>query len=55
MYDDHKAQVLVAVVVDGALTGLSSTVFLAAHNMPCVVVERHLICSYTSSRLCARH
>jgi hypothetical protein len=38
MYDD-KAQVLV--VVGGALTGLSSGVFLAAHGVPCVVVERH--------------
>jgi putative polyketide hydroxylase len=39
MYDD-KTQVLV--VVGGALTGLSSAVFLATHEVPCVVVvERH--------------
>jgi hypothetical protein len=33
----------VLVVVGGALTGLSSAVFLAAHGVPCVVVvvERH--------------
>jgi putative polyketide hydroxylase len=44
MYDDDKAQVLVVVVVGGALTGLSSIVFLATHSMPCVIVlvERHL-------------
>jgi putative polyketide hydroxylase len=41
MYDDDKTQVLV-VVVGGALTGLSSAVFLAAHGVPCVVVvKRH--------------
>jgi putative polyketide hydroxylase len=39
MYDD-KTQALV-VLVGGALTGLSSAVFLAAHGVPCVVVERH--------------
>jgi putative polyketide hydroxylase len=34
--------VLVVLVGGGALTGLSSAVFLAAHGMPCVaVVERH--------------
>jgi glycine/D-amino acid oxidase-like deaminating enzyme len=56
MYDDDKAQLL---VVGGALTGLSSAVFLAAHGVSCVVivvvVERHPICSHTSSWLCARH
>jgi putative polyketide hydroxylase len=32
----------VLVVVGGALTGLSSAVFLAAHGVPCVlVVECH--------------
>jgi putative polyketide hydroxylase len=36
MYDDDKTQVLV--VVGGALTGLSSAVFLAAHGVPCIVV-----------------
>jgi putative polyketide hydroxylase len=36
MYD--KTSVL---VVGGALTGLSSAVFLGAQGMPCVVVERH--------------
>jgi putative polyketide hydroxylase len=36
MYD--KTPVL---VVGGALTGLSSAVFLGAHGVPCVVVERH--------------
>jgi putative polyketide hydroxylase len=40
MYDDDKTQVLV--VVGGALIGLSSAVFLAAHGVPCVVVERRL-------------
>src|ERR1041384_2585672 len=28
-------------VVGGALTGLSSAVFLAWHGVPCLVVERH--------------
>jgi putative polyketide hydroxylase len=37
MYDD-EAPVL---IVGGALTGLSSAVFLGAHGVPCVVVERH--------------
>jgi putative polyketide hydroxylase len=37
MYDG-KTPVL---VVGGALTGLSSAVFLEAHGVPCVVVERH--------------
>jgi putative polyketide hydroxylase len=32
MYDDDKTQVLVA-VVGGALTGLSSAMFLAAHGV----------------------
>jgi putative polyketide hydroxylase len=36
MYD--KTPVL---VVGGALTGLSSSVFLGVHGVPCVVVERH--------------
>jgi putative polyketide hydroxylase len=35
---DEKAPVL---VVGGALTGLSTAVFLGAHGVPCVVVERH--------------
>ena len=37
MYDE-QAPVL---VVGGALTGLSSAVFLGVHGVPCVVVERH--------------
>jgi putative polyketide hydroxylase len=36
-YDD-KTQVL---VVGGALTGLSAAVFLGAHSVQCVIVERH--------------
>jgi hypothetical protein len=57
MYDDDKAQLL---VVGGALTGLSSAVFLAAHDV-CRVSSSSSwsnatpICSYTSSWLCARH
>jgi len=37
MYDE-KTPVL---VVGGALTGLSSAVFLGTHGVPCVLVERH--------------
>jgi len=37
MYDDETP----VLVVGGALTGLSGAVFLGAHGVPCVVVERH--------------
>lgn len=38
MTDVHKTSVL---IVGGALTGLSGAVLLAAHGVPCMVVERH--------------
>ncbi len=37
MYDEKTA----VLIVGGALTGLSSAVFLGAHGVLCVVVERH--------------
>jgi putative polyketide hydroxylase len=37
MYNDRTP----VLVVGGALTGLSSAVFLGAHGVPCVVIERH--------------
>jgi len=54
MYDDDKTQVLVA-VVGGALTGLSSAMFLAAHGVRRVssLSNATPICYNTSSRLCA--
>jgi putative polyketide hydroxylase len=37
MYDEETP----VLVVGGAVTGLSSAVFMGAHGVPCVVVERH--------------